>query len=58
MIQLKVYNPVACSHHGEVDRVGEQKTTGVGRGVVSAGEKPQEEEHAQEYKSRSWIFEK
>ena len=58
MIKLKVHDPAACSHHGEVDGVGKQETTGIGGGVVSAGEKPQEEEHAQEYKSRSWIFEK
>ena len=51
MIQLKVYYPVACSNHGEVDGVGEQKTTGIGGGVITAGKKPQEEEHAEEYKS-------
>lgn len=51
MIQLKAHDPVACSHHGEVDGVGEQETTGISGGVISAGKKPQEEEHAEKYKS-------
>ncbi len=58
MIQLKVYYPVACSHHGKVDGVGEQETTGIGGSVIPSGEKPQEEEYAQEYKCRSRILQK
>ena len=53
MIQLKAHNQVTCSHHREVNGVGEQETTGISGGVVSAGKKPQEEEYAQEYKCRS-----
>lgn len=55
MIQLKVYYPVACSHHGKVDGVGEQETTGIGRGVVSAAKEAKEEEYTQEQESGGGI---
>ena len=51
MIQLKAHDPVACSHHGEVNGVCEQETTGIGRGVVSAAKEAKEEEYTQNRKA-------